>query len=306
MESQFLKRLQKLGVQVEISVNMTADMIEFLNSAGLTISDDDIPDYFDVIDRALVSDRQCKACKGIEQCKSDAEGMQYVIEMGPTGKILPSYRMCKFKQLAVVNKRVERLLSSSRLPELFKCKTFDNFKRSNNQEAFMAAQRVANDAEGKGVLFYGPPGTGKTHLAAAIVNARLAQGMQAVFVTVPDLLADIRETIGKGNETSELLEVVKDVDLLVMDDMGTERITQWVSEQLFSVINARLMRKKQTVVTTNYTPSELISRMAVRDRNGKIEDDLPGHRIVSRLSEMCQKVEMRGRDQRLNDGRPVA
>ncbi len=274
-------------------------MVEFVNMAGLSITTEDIPDYFDIIDQALRSDQQCRGCKGLQQCKSEAEGMMYVLEMAPTGKISPSYRMCRHKVVDMESKRISRLLASSRLPDFFRDKTFANFKRHDNPEAYMAAQRVANDVGGTGVMLYGKPGTGKTHLAAAIVNTRLASDNQAVFVTVPELLADIRETIGRKEDTSELLELVKDIDLLVMDDMGAERLTDWVAEQMFSVINARLMRKKQTVVTSNYAPSDLIARMAIKDRSGNILDDLPGKRIVSRLTEMCQKVEMRGKDQRL-------
>ncbi|WP_373325662.1 ATP-binding protein [Sporomusa paucivorans] len=274
-------------------------MVEFVNMDGLNLTTDDIPDYFDIIDQAVKSDLNCRGCSGLQKCKSEAEGMMYVLEVAPTGKISPSYRMCRYKVVDMESKRISRLLASSRLPDFFQDKTFDNFKRHDNGEAYMAAQRAANDVGGLGVMLYGKPGTGKTHLAAAIVNARLASGNQAVFVTVPELLSDIRDTIGRGDDTSELLDIVKSVDLLVMDDMGTERMTAWVCEQLFSVVNARLMRKKQTVVTTNYTPSELIARMAIRDRHGNIDDDLPGKRIVSRLTEMCQKVELRGKDQRL-------
>jgi len=195
--------------------------------------------------------------------------------------------------------RINRLMRSSRLPDHFKTKTFANYRRQENGEAYMAAMRVANEQNGKGLLMYGPPGTGKTHLAAAIANDRLSKGHEVVFATVPELIADIRAVIGKNENTSELMEIVKTADLLILDDMGAERMTLWVAEQLFSIINARLLSCKQTVVTTNYDPSELIVRMAVRDRNGNIEDDIPGRRIVSRLMEMCQKVKIDGKDQRL-------
>lgn len=297
-----MKRIKATGIQIEpLSNTISKEIIGHVTIFNLEITDEEFADCYEMIARSLESESQCNSCKGLSGCQSDAAGMKYILERGMTGKISPSYRICAFKETEVAVKRIERLLASSRLPEFFKDKVFSNFHCRENAEAFMAAQRVANEPESKGLFLYGPPGTGKTHLAAAIVNARLEKGMHAVFVTVPELMADIRCTIGRGHDTSRLLEIVKDVDLLVMDDMGAERLTDWVIEQLFDLINARSMRKKQTIVTSNYSPSELVARMAVRDRAGKIEDDLPGHRIVSRLSEMCQKVGMKGKDYRLGD-----
>jgi DNA replication protein DnaC len=274
-------------------------MVEFVNAAGLRIVADDITDYFDIIDDAMKSAETCSNCKGLEFCQSVENGMKNVIELSMTGKINPSMRMCHYKIADNQAKKIARLLSSSRLPELFRVKTFENFRHKDNPKAFMAAQRVANDVGGKGLLMCGTTGTGKTHLAAAVVNARLAQGNVAVFVTVLELLADIRKTFDRPDTNSELLDLVKNIDMLVLDDLGAERITSWVSEQMFDIINARCMAKKQTVITTNYNPDKLIIRMAACDKYGNVLDDLPGKRIVSRLNEMCTIVEVSGKDQRL-------
>ncbi len=294
--SPFSKYLRNIEGQRTLN---TIELMSFAKDMGVDLTEDELLDYGNMIYDAMQSNRNCSFCSGLDNCKSNPSGMQYIIEVGMGSKIYPSYRMCCYKMAEVSMQRINRLMRSSRLPDHFKTKTFANYRRQENGEAYMAAMRVANEQNGKGLLMYGPPGTGKTHLAAAIANDRLSKGNEVVFATVPELMADIRAVIGKNENTSELMELVKTAELLILDDMGAERMTLWVAEQLFSIINARLLNCKQTVVTTNYDPSELIVRMAVRDRSGNIEDDIPGRRIVSRLMEMCQKVKIDGKDQRL-------
>ena len=93
---------------------------------------------------------------------------------------------------------------------------------------------------------------------------------------------DLRRDIKDDEKTIERLNLIKDAQLLILDDLGAERMTTWVAEQLYISITARA--GKQTVVTTNYDADALVYRMV----DGS--DDLPGRRIVSRLSGMCDWI----------------
>lgn len=248
--------------------------------------------YYAILEEVAKTEEACSACKGRESCPIEPPGLMPIIERA-SGELYLGYIPCaKEIQYRQAQKR-ERLIQSSRIPPLLKTKTFANFDVTPElRPAYEAALRVADNPDGRGIVLAGPTGSGKTHLAAAILNYRLAQDMEAVFVTVPELLADIRRCIKTEQDTSELLEIVKNAELLILDDLGAEKTTEWVTEQLFVLINARLLGQRQTVVTTNFeSAGKLIEKLG----------GLAGQRIVSRLSEMCDWVRMLGRDRRLRN-----
>jgi DNA replication protein DnaC len=110
-----------------------------------------------------------------------------------------------------------------------------------------------NLAAGRGLWFDGPVGTGKTSLAILVAKAARDAGRSYAFYTVPRLLADIRRTYDRDASDSyvSLMRRLFSVDLLVLDDLGAERQTEWVVEQLYSVVNERWQDQRSIVVTTN-------------------------------------------------------
>jgi DNA replication protein DnaC len=141
---------------------------------------------------------------------------------------------------------------------------------------------------GRGLWLMGNVGTGKTTLAMLVSGAALAAGRSVAIYSLPRLLAEIRTTFDEASERSyvELLDRLAAVDLLHIDDVGAERTSPWVLEQLYALINARYEYERSMVITTNITdPTELREQI--------------GDRTVSRLAEMCEQIPLDGNDKRM-------
>jgi DNA replication protein DnaC len=149
---------------------------------------------------------------------------------------------------------------------------FDNFELSTESErsvvrlAHKAATEFARDPSGWLVL-YGPPGTGKSHLASAIVNYQeslpVEERRTSIFMIVPALLDMLRS--GYENEDyTELFNLCQNVDILILDDLGTEKLNEWAYEKLFQIINHRYWNRLPTVIITNCSLDDLDDRIRSR------------------------------------------
>jgi DNA replication protein DnaC len=138
---------------------------------------------------------------------------------------------------------------------------------------------------GRGLWFMGPVGTGKTTLAMLVSKAALKAGRSVAIYSLPRLLNEIRDTHGSNRSHVDLLDRLTAVDLLHVDDVGAERTTDWVLEELYSIVNARYEDERSMVITTNLGYDELCGQISAR--------------TASRLAEMCDGLELAGEDQRV-------
>ncbi len=165
----------------------------------------------------------------------------------------------------------ERLRRRSNLGHLTG-KTFEGFHPEGRDApidglyAAFEQARVMAAAPAGWLVLTGPSGCGKTHLAAAIANRQIELGNEVFFTVVPDLLDHLRATFGPGSDVTydELFESVRNVPLLVLDDLGTQSETSWAREKMFQVLNHRFNAQLATVITTNHTLAELDERLRTR------------------------------------------
>ncbi len=213
----------------------------------------------------LPGDPNCPICAGVGFIRRDLP-----VGHPDFGRLL----ICSCRQLEVTAGERQRLLRISNL-EAFREMTFETFKVQGRsglgdqqarslQFAFQQAQQYARSLSGW-LFMMGPYGTGKTHLAAAIANSVMDMGVGVIFLTVPDLLDWLRASFSSADETFEQrLDEIRNVRLLVLDDLGTQNTTPWAEEKLYQIINYRYTHRLPTVVTTNLMLEEIDGRVASR------------------------------------------
>jgi DNA replication protein DnaC len=185
-------------------------------------------------------------------------------------KVVP----CRCTQARIAAERTQSLRTVSNIGALDRL-TFDSFMpdgvglsegdRFNLRGAYDRSLEFAREPAGWLVLM-GGYGCGKTHLAAAIANYRLSLGHSVLFVVVPDLLDYLRATFGPSSEVAldERLDAIREIPLLVLDDLGAHNSTPWAQEKLFQILNHRYNSRLPTVITSNQRLEELDPRITSR------------------------------------------
>ena len=209
-------------------------------------------------------------------------------------------RRIEFERQQAELQKIQRVFKKSNMTKRGVNRTFEHFKvNSSNKKAYEIAKKYAEEwenfkAEGTGIIFIGKYGTGKTHLAFAIANHLLNKGIPVVYETLINLMEKLKFGYEKNSDLGyyEIIKLYCECDLLIIDDLGKEKLSEWVLEKLFQIINTRYENMLPILITTNYNEKEIIKRLSYNN------DGIAAESLVSRLNEICLEVDMNFEDYR--------
>ena len=200
-------------------------------------------------------------------------------------------RPCECRKQKSHSTQIER----AKIPRRYENCHFHNYRAMNpsQERAYKFASKLAMDypAVERGLLLMGSVGVGKTHLAISILKGLTERRFSCRFYEFGALLKEIQSSYNPVSQISELkvLQPIFDAEILVLDEIGASKPTDWVRDTMAHIINTRYNDKKLTIFTTNY----LDNRKAEREET--LEDRI-GVRLRSRLFEMCRTVHIEGYD----------
>ncbi len=227
----------------------------------------------------ISQEKECPLCKGLGWIK-DKSGVRKCT--------------CMYTLLT------ENIFRRMNIPKRYKDKELSNFIINKGYRHDLIISKVeeyinSDDfTEGKGIFFVGPPGVGKTHLAVSILKEFFKRRkIVGLFYDTRSLLFDLKATFDGSSSGREILEDVVKTPILVLDDLGSERLSEWARDILHYIIINRYNELRPVIITSNIE----ITKKAENDVRETLEERM-GTAIASRLSEMCQILTVKGQDMR--------
>ncbi len=243
---------------------------------------------------------QCKNCKGLDYCTQSIKGKVLKLNIDDFGYLNNCFVSCRFKKsveqkMAHQSKfRFSHMSEADYLIDL----NDDSFQKAilNSDYAQVYNGVVGSIALNKGVYLYGNPGVGKSYLLKGVSNYYARNGKSVSFVQVPLLIQELKQFMTDNEYRQNILGHLKFSEILILDDIGAESITQWTRDEiLLPVLDQRMNRNLKTYFTSNYSLEELEQQYRLAS---KANGNVASLRILERIRTLSNPIGLMGKSRR--------
>ncbi|MGM9834574.1 MAG: AFG1/ZapE family ATPase [Bacilli bacterium] len=226
----------------------------------------------------------CSECKGLPYCTNRLEGHVYYPEYNGK-KIVFSYAPCKYYNKALLNDNNDlKDIANAKMSDI------DTSDKKRSKVIKWIATFAKNYEFGKtvkGLYLHGNFGCGKTYLISALFNELKNKKAISEIVYFPELLREIK---GDFDNYSDKMEYLKNVDLLLIDDIGAEKVTEWGRDEILgTILQSRMNNHKTTFFTSNLNIEELERHLTISNYS---DDAVKARRIIERIKQLTEDIEM--------------
>ena len=263
-------------------MNATEKLIKLYKDEPLlkdiTLTEKNIKDACFYVDELT----NCSKCKSLDSCKNRTRGIKPIFD----GKEL-KYTSCDYMLKEQKKGNVNTIFASNYIVDA-KLETFD-ISTETRVKALAYANKVVNAGKKmlSGLYIYGNFGTGKTYFLSALANELAQKDIKSIIVFMPDLSRNLKNAMSE-NLLESRVELLKNVDVLMLDDLGGEMATSWLRDEIIApIIQYRMINNKPIYITSN------LDYNALREHFACTRDDLDtikSNRILERIKQMTKRV----------------
>lgn len=264
----------------------------------LKLDDETGKKYTSKLERAVSELSNCENCKGLVMCKNKVIGCVYYPEKD-NDNLTFNYVACKYKkeQIKELEKKKSHLygsnekLSDASLGEIF---TDDKKRVELIKWVTNFYHNFPNDL--KGLYLHGSFGSGKTYIISALLNELARKNYKTVIIYYPELLNILKSTFDSKDEYNEVFNEIKTSDVLLIDDIGAETVTNWSRDEVLgTILQYRMEQNLTTFFTSNLTIDELETHLSIVKNN---IDKVKARRIIERIKQLTTDIELISKNRR--------
>ena len=259
----------------------------------LKLSDEVGMKYTSKLEHTINDLKNCENCKCLNECKNEVEGCVYYPEK-KGDRLDFNYVACKYKTLSDREKRQNKTLTfgiSSDLKNASMSEIDINDKKRVKLIKWLKEFYDEYPNCKKGLFLHGSFGSGKTYLIAALLNELAKKNYKTVIMYYPEMLSRLKSTFDNTNESySEMFETIKTSDILLIDDIGAETVSNWSRDEILgTILQYRMENNLSTFLTSNLNIEELETHLSIVKNN---MDKVKARRIIERIKHLTTDMEL--------------